>query len=177
MYCGVCHSDLHAARNEWEGTRIPCVPGHEIVGRVTAVGKEVSRFKVGEMVGVGVHGRFVPQLRRVASRGSSNTAENGFTCTYNGDRGGTTGAADVRRVFLDRSWWTRTSSCGCRKLDPAAAAPLLCAGITTYSPLRHWKVGPGKKVGIVGLGGLGHMGLKLAHAMGAHVVALHHFAG
>jgi uncharacterized zinc-type alcohol dehydrogenase-like protein len=166
-FCGVCHSDLHTARNEWGGSTLyPCVPGHEIVGHVTAVGGEVSGFKVGERVGVGC---LVDSCQHCAScaEGLEQFCENGMVGTYNGPdgEGHTFGGYSEHIVVNDKFVLKIPES-----LDLAAAAPLLCAGITTYSPLRHWKVGPGQKVGIVGLGGLGHMGVKLAHAMGAHVV-------
>ncbi|MCG5077766.1 NAD(P)-dependent alcohol dehydrogenase [Paraburkholderia tagetis] len=168
QFCGVCHSDLHQARNEWRNTLFPVVPGHEIVGRVTEVGKGVTRFKVGELVGVGC---LVDSCRTCAScaEGLEQYCENGFVGTYNGiDRvsGDLTYGGYSTQLVVDEAFVLRVPE----NLDPAGAAPLLCAGITTYSPLRTWGAGPGKKVGIVGLGGLGHMGVKLAHAMGAHVV-------
>ncbi|CAM2168535.1 aldehyde reductase, NADPH-dependent [Paraburkholderia sacchari] len=168
QFCGVCHSDLHQARNEWRNTLYPVVPGHEIVGRVTEVGKGVTRFKVGELVGVGC---LVDSCRTCANcaEGLEQYCENGFVGTYNGiDRvsGELTYGGYSTQLVVDEAFVLRVPE----NLDPAGAAPLLCAGITTYSPLRTWGAGPGKKVGIVGLGGLGHMGVKLAHAMGAHVV-------
>ena len=168
LYCGVCHSDLHTARAEWEGTVFPVVPGHEIVGRVTQVGSLVKDFKVGMMVGVGC---MVDSCQTCAScaEGLEQYCEKGFTGTYNSPdkhTGGVTYGGYADKIVVDQKFVLHISD----KLDPAGAAPLLCAGITTYSPLRHWKVGPGMKVGIVGLGGLGHMGVKIAHAMGAHVV-------
>jgi uncharacterized zinc-type alcohol dehydrogenase-like protein len=168
LYCGVCHSDLHTVRNEWGNTVFPVVPGHEIIGRVTAVGNEVTRFKVGDMAGVGC---LVDSCQRCSScaEGLEQYCENGWVGTYNGEEmhtGGMTYGGYSNNIVVTEKFVLRISD----KLDPAAAAPLLCAGITTYSPLRHWKVGPGQKVGIVGLGGLGHMGVKLARAMGAHVV-------
>ena len=173
LYCGICHSDIHTARNEWGGTQYPCVPGHEIVGRVTAIGNQISRFKVGDMVGVGC---LVDSCRHCPSckEGLEQYCENGFVGTYNGpdNIGGTPhnvtfgGYSDT--ITVDERFVLRMPD----NLDPAAAAPLLCAGITTYSPLKHWNVGQGHKVGIIGLGGLGHMGVKLAHAMGAHVVMI-----
>ncbi|WP_246796249.1 NAD(P)-dependent alcohol dehydrogenase [Burkholderia perseverans] len=168
LYCGVCHSDLHQARNEWRNSIFPVVPGHEIVGRVTAVGPEVSRFKAGDLVGVGC---LVDSCRTCAScsEGLEQYCENGFVGTYNGqDRvtGDITFGGYSSQVVVDEAFVLRVPE----KLELAAAAPLLCAGITTYSPLRQWGAGPGKKVGIVGLGGLGHMGVKIARAMGAHVV-------
>ncbi|HEY0975482.1 MAG TPA: NAD(P)-dependent alcohol dehydrogenase [Solimonas sp.] len=166
-HCGVCHSDLHTARGEWGGTQYPCVPGHEIIGRVTAVGADVTRFKVGQTVGVGC---MVDACRQCAScqEGLEQYCERGFTGTYNAPdkvSGGITYGGYSTRIVVDQDFVLRIPD----NLDPAAAAPLLCAGITTYSPLRHWKVGPGMKVGVVGLGGLGHMAVKLASAMGAEV--------
>ena len=168
LYCGVCHSDLHQARNEWHNTLYPCVPGHEIVGRVAAVGDAVTRFKVGDLAGVGC---MVDSCRECAScqEGLEQYCERGFVGTYNGeDRqgGGHTFGGYSRAVVVDQAFVLKVPE----KLDLAAVAPLLCAGITTYSPLRHWKVGPGQRVGIVGLGGLGHMAVKFARAFGAHVV-------
>lgn len=167
LFCGVCHSDLHYARNEWGFTQYPAVPGHEIVGRVTAVGSEVKKFKVGDTVGVGClvdSCRTCPDCRAgleqfcagmIMTYGSMDKHLNAPTL------GGYSQSIVVTEDFVLRMP---------ANLDPAAAAPLLCAGITTYSPLRHWKVGPGQKAGIVGLGGLGHMGVKFARAFGAHVV-------
>jgi uncharacterized zinc-type alcohol dehydrogenase-like protein len=167
LYCGVCHSDLHTARGEWAGVVFPAVPGHEIVGRVSAVGDHVSKFKVGDAVAVGC---MVDSCQHCApcKAGLEQYCEEGMTGTYNGhDRttgentyGGYSDKITVREEFV----LSVPDS-----LDLAAAAPLLCAGITTYSPLKHWGAGPGKKVGVVGLGGLGHMGVKLAHALGAQV--------
>jgi len=170
-YCGVCHSDLHTVRAEWPGTLYPCVPGHEIVGHVTAVGAEVRNFKEGDTVGVGC---LVGSCRHCAScnEGLEQYCENGFVGTYNGptqDPPGHTLGGYSQRIVVDETFVLRIRH---PKEQLAAVAPLLCAGITTYSPLRHWKAGPGKKVGIVGIGGLGHMGIKLSHAMGAHTVAL-----
>lgn len=169
-YCGVCHSDLHTVRSEWAGTQYPCVPGHEIVGHVSAVGRDVSRFKVGDTVGVGC---LVDSCRHCSScaEGLEQYCENGLTLTYNSptkDEPGYTLGGYSQHIVVDENYVLKI---GHAKEQLAAAAPLLCAGITTYSPLRHWKAGPGKKVGIVGIGGLGHMGIKLAHAMGAHTVA------
>ena len=168
LFCGVCHSDLHQARNEWSNTIFPVVPGHEIVGRVSAVGSHVSRYQVGDLVGVGC---MVDSCRSCPSceEGLEQYCENGFTGTYNGqDRqtGAITYGGYSTAMTVDQDFVLRVPE----NLDPAGVAPLLCAGITTYSPLRQWGSGPGKKVGIVGLGGLGHMGVKLARAMGAHVV-------
>ncbi|WP_133498694.1 NAD(P)-dependent alcohol dehydrogenase [Cognatilysobacter terrigena] len=169
-YCGVCHSDLHTVKSEWAGTRYPCVPGHEIVGTVSAVGSDVNGFAVGDTVGVGC---MVDSCQHCAAcaEGLEQYCENGFTGTYNGrtqDPPGHTLGGYSQRITVDQRFVLRINH---PKEQLAAVAPLLCAGITTYSPLRHWNVGPGKKVGIVGIGGLGHMGIKLAHAMGAHVVA------
>ena len=169
-YCGICHSDLHTARSEWAGTRYPCVPGHEIVGKVSAVGNEVSAFKIGDTVGVGC---MVDSCKHCAAcdEGLEQYCENGFTGTYNGatrDAPGHTLGGYAQRIVVDQDFVLRVNH---PESQLAAVAPLLCAGITTYSPLRHWKVGPGQKVGVVGIGGLGHMGVKIAHAMGAHVVA------
>ncbi|MBU6459661.1 MAG: NAD(P)-dependent alcohol dehydrogenase [Proteobacteria bacterium] len=171
LYCGICHSDIHSARNEWGWTTYPFVPGHEIVGRVRAVGSEVLGFKTGELVGVGC---LVDSCRTCPScdAGLEQYCDNGFTGTYGGEDkiGGTPhsvtfgGYSDI--ITVDERFVLHIPE----NLDPAAASPLLCAGITTYSPLKHWKVGPGQKVGIIGLGGLGHMGVKFAHAMGARVV-------
>ena len=169
-YCGVCHSDLHTVRAEWGGTLYPCVPGHEIVGTVTAIGDAVTDFAVGQTVGVGC---MVDSCQHCAScaEGLEQYCENGFTGTYNAPTteapGHTLGGYAQRIVVRDK--FVLRINHPAEQL--AAVAPLLCAGITTWSPLRHWQVGPGKKVGIVGIGGLGHMGVKLAHAMGAHVVA------
>jgi uncharacterized zinc-type alcohol dehydrogenase-like protein len=169
-HCGVCHSDLHTARGEWGGTRYPCLPGHEIVGEVIEVGSDVSNFAAGDLVGVGC---MVDSCQRCDSckEGLEQYCENGFTGTYNGptqDTGDNTygGYSDliiVREEFVLKVNHPREQL--------AAVAPLLCAGITTWSPLRHWEVGPGQKVGVVGIGGLGHMGIKLARALGAEVVA------
>ncbi|HEU4812896.1 MAG TPA: NAD(P)-dependent alcohol dehydrogenase [Xanthomonadaceae bacterium] len=169
-YCGVCHSDLHTVRSEWSGTRFPCVPGHEIVGKVTAVGGDVTRFKVGDTVGVGC---MVDSCQRCAScaEGLEQYCENGFVGTYNGatkDPPGHTLGGYSQSIVVSEKFVLKIRH---PEAQLPAVAPLLCAGITTYSPLRHWNTGPGKKVGIVGIGGLGHMGVKLAHAMGAHVVA------
>ena len=169
-FCGVCHSDLHTVRSEWGGTLYPCVPGHEIVGHVSAVGDAVTQFKIGETVGVGC---LVDSCQRCAScaEGLEQYCENGFTGTYNGptrDAPGHTLGGYSQRIVVDDKFVLKIR----HPADQlAAVAPLLCAGITTYSPLRHWNVGSDSKVGIVGIGGLGHMGVKIAHAMGARVVA------
>jgi len=169
-YCGVCHSDLHTVRSEWGGTRYPCVPGHEIVGHVTALGNDVSRFTIGQAVGVGC---LVGSCQRCSScaDGLEQYCENGFVGTYNGpttDAPGHTLGGYAQAIVVDEKFVLGIDH---PAEQLAAVAPLLCAGITTYSPLRRWNAGPGRKVGIVGIGGLGHMGIKIAHAMGAHVVA------
>jgi uncharacterized zinc-type alcohol dehydrogenase-like protein len=169
LFCGVCHSDLHTARGEWPGTRYPCVPGHEIVGRVANTGGRVSRFKTGDLVGVGC---MVDSCRTCAScaEGLEQYCENGFTGTYNGPEQGTganTYGGYSNRIVVDEKYVLKIRH---PESQLAAVAPLLCAGITTWSPLRKWEVGPGQTVGVVGLGGLGHMGVKLARAIGAHVV-------
>jgi len=168
LYCGVCHSDLHQVRNEWNGSRYPIVPGHEIVGRVTAAGNSVTKFKVGGIAAIGV---IVDSCRHCApcNNGEEHFCVEGMTETYNSiDRvdGSVTKGGYSNNYVVDERFAHHVPE----NLDLAAVAPLLCAGITTYSPIRHWKVGPGKKVGIIGLGGLGHMGLKFAHSFGAHVV-------
>ena len=170
LHCGVCHSDLHTARGEWAGTRYPCVPGHEIVGRVSAVGDAVTGFAPGDFAAVGC--MVDSCLSYEACReGLEQYCERGFTGTYNGPTqdtrdntyGGYSDRIVVREEFVLKVRHPEDQL--------AAVAPLLCAGITTWSPLRHWQAGPGKKVGVVGIGGLGHMGIKLAKALGAHVVA------
>ncbi|MBL0926122.1 MAG: NAD(P)-dependent alcohol dehydrogenase [Phycisphaerales bacterium] len=168
LFCGVCHSDLHFARNEWGFTQFPVVPGHEILGRVTRVGSGVTRFKPGDLAAVGC---LVDSCRTCASckAGMEQFCTGGPVFSYNGPdkhSGGMTYGGYSEKIVCDEAFTLRVPS----NLDPARAAPLLCAGITTYSPLRHWGVGPGKKVGIVGLGGLGHMGVKFARALGAHTV-------
>jgi len=167
LYCGVCHSDLHQVRNEWGGTIFPCVPGHEIVGKVVKVGSGVTKFKEGDSVGVGC---MVDSCRKCPSCKSHEEqyCDHGATFTYNSEdkmHGGITYGGYSERVTVDEDFVLSIPE----NLDLAGAAPLLCAGITTWSPLRQWKVGPGMKVGVVGLGGLGHMALKFAHAFGAKV--------
>lgn len=168
LYCGVCHSDLHQVRDEWSGSIYPIVPGHEIVGRVTRVGANVQRFKVGDLAAVGCMVGSCGSCEN-CKLGQEQYCTKGNIQTYNSPdpHGGHTFGGYSESIVVDESFTLRVPS----SIDPAAAAPLLCAGITTYSPLRHWKAGPGKKVGVVGLGGLGHMGLKFARAFGAHVVA------
>lgn len=169
LFCGVCHSDLHMARNEWGMTVYPFVGGHEIVGRVTRAGGEARAFKEGDVVGVGC---LVDSCRscEACRAGLENYCETGMVMTYNSpDKHGTalmTYGGYSTSITVDKDFVLRISD----RLNLAGAAPLLCAGITTYSPLRYFKVGKGKRIGVVGLGGLGHMGLKLARAMGAHVV-------
>jgi alcohol dehydrogenase (NADP+) len=171
LFCGVCHSDLHQVRNEWRDfspTTYPCVPGHEIVGRVVKAGSAVKKFKEGDIAAVGC---MVDSCRTCANcvGGEEQYCDNFVTYTYNAeDRilGGVTYGGYTDSIVVDEAFVLHVPN----KLDPAGAAPLLCAGITTYSPLHRWKVGKGQKVGIVGLGGLGHMGVKFAHAFGAHVV-------
>jgi uncharacterized zinc-type alcohol dehydrogenase-like protein len=167
-YCGICHSDIHQVRDEWGGSFYPMVPGHEIVGRVAKVGKDVTRFKEGDLAGVGV---MVDSCRVCDNCKAKEEAycEKGFVGTYNAKHyDGSVAYGGYSNNIVVNERYLHTIS---PKLEPklAAVAPLLCAGITTYSPLRHWNVGPGKKVGIVGLGGLGHMGLKFAHSFGAEV--------
>lgn len=172
LYCGVCHSDLHQVRNEWGGTVFPVVPGHEIVGRVTAVGSEVTKFKIGDLAGVGC---LVDSCRECpkCKKGLEQYCDNGFTGTYNGyERDGKTltYGGYSKAIVTTEAFVLKISE----KLDLKAVAPLLCAGITTYSPLRHWKVGKGHKVGVLGLGGLGHMAVKFAVSFGAEVTMLSH---
>ena len=170
LYCGVCHSDIHQARDEWGGSIFPMVPGHEIVGRVAAVGGQVTRFAVGDIAGVGC---MVDSCRTChpCREDHEQFCEKGAAWTYNGTemdrRTPTYGGYSTRIVVAER--FTLKVPAG---LDPAAAAPLLCAGITTYSPLRQWSCSPGDRVGVVGLGGLGHMAVKLAASMGAEVTVL-----
>lgn len=168
LFCGVCHSDLHVVRSDWGPSKYPCVPGHEIVGRVLRVGSGVSKFKVGDIAAVGC---MVDSCRVCANcrDGEEQFCEKGAVMTYGGREkhtGGITYGGYSSNIVVDEAFTLRVPA----NLDLAATAPLLCAGITTFSPLRHWKVGPGQKVGVVGLGGLGHMAVKFARAFGAHVV-------
>ena len=170
LYCGVCHSDLHQVRNEWGGTTYPIVPGHEIVGRVTKVGADVTKFKAGDLAGVGC---LVDSCRECDNcrKGLEQFCRNGSTGTYNdADKhtGGVTYGGYSNQIVVDEDFVLKISD----KLPLEGVAPLLCAGITTYSPLRHWGVGKGHKVAVVGLGGLGHMAVKLAASFGAEVTVL-----
>jgi uncharacterized zinc-type alcohol dehydrogenase-like protein len=170
LFCGVCHSDIHQVRNEWGNSLYPMVPGHEIVGRVTAVGEHVQKFKEGDLAGVGC---LVDSCRECdnCQKGLEQFCRNGSTGTYNAEdkkHGGLTFGGYSNQIVVDENYVVKVSD----KLDLAAVAPLLCAGITTYSPLKHWKVGPGHKVAVVGLGGLGHMAVKFAAAFGADVTVL-----
>jgi uncharacterized zinc-type alcohol dehydrogenase-like protein len=168
LFCGVCHSDLHTVRDEWGGTTYPCVPGHEIIGRVVKVGADVKKFREGDLAGVGC---LVDSCRTCGNCRANleQFCDNGVVFTYNSKdkhTGGMTYGGYSKSIVVEQHFVLRIPD----KLDLAAAAPLLCAGITTYSPMRHWKVEKGQKVGVVGLGGLGHMAVKFAHAFGAHVV-------
>ncbi len=174
LFCGVCHSDIHQARNEWGGSIFPMVPGHEIVGTVAALGEQVRRWTCGDTVGVGC---FVDSCRRcdACTAGDEQHCENGVAYTYNGyERDGKTPTSGgySTRITVDEEFVLRIP----KGLPLAGAAPLLCAGITTYSPLRHFGVKAGDRVGVVGLGGLGHMGVKLAKALGAKATVLSHSA-
>jgi uncharacterized zinc-type alcohol dehydrogenase-like protein len=169
-YCGICHSDIHQARDEWGGSKFPMVPGHEVAGVVKEVGKDVTKFKVGDPVGVGC---FVDACRdcEPCSHSLQQYCKNGASFTYNSteqDRKTPTQGGYSDQMVVDENFVFRMPE----NLPLDKAAPLLCAGITLYSPLRHWKAGPGKRVAIIGMGGLGHMGVKLAHAMGAEVTVL-----
>ncbi|MET0130801.1 MAG: NAD(P)-dependent alcohol dehydrogenase [Stenotrophomonas chelatiphaga] len=170
LYSGICHSDLHQARNDWGGSIYPMVPGHEIVGRVTEVGSAVTTFQPGDLAGIGC---MVDSCRQceACQADLENYCEEGATMTYNGRERGTgapTYGGYADQIVVADHFAVKISP----TLDIKAVAPLLCAGITTWSPLRHWKVGPGQKVGVIGLGGLGHMGVKFAKALGAHVVMI-----
>lgn len=170
LYCGVCHSDIHTARSEWGPAKYPVVPGHEIIGRVIGIGSEVSKFKEGDLVGVGC---MVDSCRHceACEEGLEQYCENGATFTYGGkDKflGGHTFGGYSEKIVVDEAFVLRVPE----NLETSKVAPLLCAGITTWSPLRHWNVKKGDKVGVIGLGGLGHMGIKFAHALGAYVVMI-----
>ena len=170
-FCGICHTDIHQARNEWGGSEFPMVPGHEIAGVVTAVGNQVTKYKVGDKVGIGC---MVDSCRTCVpcKQGDEHFCEKGTIWTYNShDKDGTlTMGGYSDKIVADENYVLRMPA----NLPLDACAPLLCAGITLYSPLKHWQAGPGKKVAIIGLGGLGHMGVKIAHAMGAEVTVLSH---
>jgi uncharacterized zinc-type alcohol dehydrogenase-like protein len=170
LYAGICHSDLHQTRNHWSNSMFPMVPGHEIVGRVVAVGNQVRKLRAGDLAGVGC---LVDSCRHCSAckLDLEQYCEEGATQTYNGrerDNGTLTFGGYSEEIVVEERFVVKVSP----KLDLKAVAPLLCAGITTYSPLRHWKVGPGQKVGVIGLGGLGHMGIKFAKALGARVVMI-----
>ncbi|OAB75723.1 NAD(P)-dependent alcohol dehydrogenase [Cochleicola gelatinilyticus] len=169
-YCGVCHSDIHTVQNDWGGSQYPVVPGHEIIGRVTSVGENVTNYKKGDLVGVGC---MVDSCQTCDSckEDLEQYCENGNTMTYNGEDkhlGGHTFGGYSEKIVVDTKFVLRIPE----NIDPKGAAPLLCAGITTWSPLAHWGVKKGDKVGVIGLGGLGHMGIKFAHALGAHTVMI-----
>ncbi|ARB92196.1 NAD(P)-dependent alcohol dehydrogenase [Legionella longbeachae] len=171
-YCGICHSDIHLVRGEWGGSIFPMVPGHEIIGLVSQTGSAVTQFKIGDRVGVGC---FVDSCRQCDNchEGFEQFCDKGMTLTYNSTEPNgknTTKGGYSTKIVVDENYVLKIPS----NLPLDAAAPLLCAGITLYSPLKHWQTGPGKRVGILGLGGLGHMGVKLAHAMGAEVSVLSH---
>jgi len=167
LYCGICHSDLHAVRNDWGGTTYPIVPGHEIVGRVTRIGEHVSKFKVGDLTGVGC---IVDSCRECEHCHDSNEqfCDNGWTVVFNSPdkkHGGITYGGFSESIVVDENYVVRVPE----SLDLVSAAPILCAGITVYSPLKHWDAREGKNIGIIGIGGLGHMAIKIAKAMGAFV--------
>jgi alcohol dehydrogenase (NADP+) len=167
-YCGICHSDIHMANNDWGMSIFPMVPGHEIVGRVARVGSRVSGFKPGDSVGVGC---LVDSCRTCnpCQNNQEQYCENGFVLTYSSETAqGVTYGGYSRQIVVDEDFVLRIPV----NLKREAVAPLLCAGITTYSPLKHWNIKPGDTVGVIGLGGLGHMGIKFAHAMGSHVVMI-----
>jgi uncharacterized zinc-type alcohol dehydrogenase-like protein len=175
LFCGICHSDLHFARNEWGMTTYPIVPGHEIIGRVTAVGENVSKFKPGDFAGIGC---MVDSCRTCnnCKEGLEQYCAEGAVFTYGGverDGSGNTHGGYSKSIVSHEDFVLKVSD----KLPLEGVAPLLCAGITTYSPLRHWKVGKGMRVGVLGLGGLGHMGVKFAVSMGAEVTMLSHSPG
>lgn len=167
LYCGICHSDLHAAHNDWGGTTYPVIPGHEIVGKIVKIGDEVTKFKVGDLAGVGC---IVDSCRTCepCQEGEEQFCEKGWTLVFNAPdkkHGGITYGGFSETIVVDENYVVHVP----KTLDLASAAPILCAGITVYSPLKHWKAGPGKNIGIIGIGGLGHMAIKIAKAMGANV--------
>jgi len=167
LYCGICHSDLHAVRNDWGTTTYPIVPGHEIVGRIAKTGSEVTKFRAGDLAGVGCIVDSCRQCER-CQEGEEQYCESGWTVVFNSidkKHGGTTYGGFSKSIVVDERYAVRIPN----GLDPKSAAPILCAGITVYSPLKHWKAGAGKNVGVVGIGGLGHMAIKIARAMGACV--------
>ena len=170
-FCGVCHSDIHTARNEWGGSKYPVVPGHEIIGRVTSVGKNVKNFKEGDLVGVDCMVDSCQECEQ-CKNDLEQLCDNGATYTYNSEdkhlKEQRTYGGYATEIVVDKEFILRIPE----NIDAAAAAPLLCAGITTWSPLKHWNVKKGDKVGVIGLGGLGHMGVKFANALGAHVVVV-----
>ena len=169
-YCGVCHTDLHFVNNDWAMTEYPVVPGHEIVGKISAIGSEVSKFNVGDLAAIGCMVQSCGTCQS-CNDGLEQYCLNGFTATYNSpseDAGGLTFGGYSKRIVVDESFALHMP----KNLDPTATAPLLCAGITTYSPLKPWTVGPNVKVGVVGLGGVGHVGVNFAHALGAHTVMI-----
>lgn len=170
LFCGVCHSDIHQVQNDWGGSNYPVVPGHEIIGKVTKVGDNVSKFKEGDLVGVGCMVDSC-QTCENCKKDLEQFCEKGMTATYNSKDehlGGHTFGGYSQKIVVDKEFVLSVP----KNLDPAAAAPLLCAGITTFSPLNHWGVKKGDKVGVIGLGGLGHMGIKFSHAMGAETVMI-----
>ena len=167
LYCGICHSDLHSVHNDWGGTIYPIVPGHEIVGRVTGIGSDVTKFKVGDLAGIGCIVDSCGHCEH-CHNGEEQYCDEGWTVVFNSpDKylGGQTYGGFSQAIVADANYVLKLPE----TIDLAASAPILCAGITVYSPLKHWGAGPGKKVGIVGIGGLGHMAIKIAKAMGAHV--------
>lgn len=167
LYCGICHSDLHSVHNDWGGTIYPIVPGHEIVGRVTGIGSDVTKFKVGDLAGIGCIVDSCGNCEH-CHNGEEQYCDEGWTVVFNSpDKylGGQTYGGFSQAIVADANYVLKLPE----TIDLAASAPILCAGITVYSPLKHWGAGPGKKVGIVGIGGLGHMAIKIAKAMGAHV--------
>lgn len=167
LYCGICHSDLHSVHNDWGGTVYPIVPGHEIVGRITKIGENVTKFKIGDLAGVGC---IVDSCRECdhCHEGEEQFCDNGWTVVFNSPdkkHGGITYGGFSESIVVDENYVVHVPD----SLDLPSAAPILCAGITVYSPLKHWNIGPCKNVGIIGIGGLGHMAIKIAKAMGAYV--------